>query len=694
MLARRCRCSASRSASSPAYLFFICVIATADTQNVYVFDLPDLTSDIIISASVAYGEVSVAVAKHSFSGVPPQCSNSISGAQGLCSGYTWLATGVSGASAIRIPASAPCSATSAAGLQPPLINATSCNSDWRVGRFWVTVYAWVDAEVAVSVSLAGQPISLADGQPQLSLTGPFNICPTRDPITGACTGNTQGWQVVSAGYLRMQVPPELVAFDGRILVERLCSADFDFEGNCGAAVQVFVSACSASQCTAADAYPSYLAGQSDTAALISDAIGSVALPQTAGCGSGTGPAQDDCIYTIGIYPQCGSDPCPAALVRVTPAVNSAPERVPGDCATSGRACTLPSVDVGAAPAGVRRYAAYAAQASATVNVAVTACQGNAALYLCDGQAGSTCGGQPELPGPGNADQSSFTDKSAAGVATAAVNSPAKPGPLYFGVAVDGNGLLGAAVTYELTLSAGAVPQLVLPTAGAGPTPAVYRDASGAWAAVDFAVPNLVVPGLAPYQANGVTYIAYAFPQPAPFSGASYNLAAACGVEQYFTAWSQASGVASYPIMADVGVASFINVTGLSSWMNYTVILVATCPGGCMPNQLGSQRVTYNAVMTAGVGPAPSPSPTAKPAPGGPGGGGGAVAGAVIGSLLGVALLFGGGWYGYRRWKASRTEGRYGSIQNWGGSDDALVSAYASGRQGGADSSDSGAYAQL
>ena len=80
-------------------------VAVAQYTNAYfTFDLPSTANDVVITASPLLGTVSVAVSKHGFAAAtdPPACSSTGGSVNAYCVNYVWLATGIAGASAMRV----------------------------------------------------------------------------------------------------------------------------------------------------------------------------------------------------------------------------------------------------------------------------------------------------------------------------------------------------------------------------------------------------------------------------------------------------------------------------------------------------------------------------------------------------------------------------------------------------------------
>ena len=211
-------------------------------------------------------------------------------------------------------------------------------------------------------------------------------------------------------FLRFQSPALLSVADQSLLVERVCIQDW--VGNCGLPVIVYVHSCSLApgptQCTSGDAFASPLLYE--TRQRVADPLAAVSFMS---CGS----TSADCVYSVGIFPDCSALPngtaCPDALVRVTWAGDSTAQMLSPECTGNTRFCVLPSVDIGAAPrGGIRRYASYAnGDATSTqepINVVIGACTGLLSAYLCTSNDDSSCAAGASSPGPNNKDVAAST----------------------------------------------------------------------------------------------------------------------------------------------------------------------------------------------------------------------------------------------------------------------------------------------
>jgi hypothetical protein len=380
-----------------------------DNVNVtYVFDVEDATQDFVISATPAYGSVAIAVRKHYRTDVDPTdpsaqlwlpgCYQAYSGSQVVCSGYTWFASSVNGAPSVYIDATNPCTPVSALGVPPIVVNA-SCNAttDWTVGRYFVTVYG-VNAglnEYSISVTGARRPpndvLTVAEGQPQLGFTSNVTVCPYRRNDTGACTG--YGATAVQGAFFTFRVPAEFnpaAQLDQYVFLERLCGGRTT--GDCGYPLAVYVRACMNGYCNAVDQYPhpatvydySLTMRRGDTSAGLSVPYGACYGP------SGT-LRTADCVYFVGVYPQChfrnstpvGANCTAPEIFRFTYTGNTGTTRVPVDCFSGpyNETCKLPAET--AQVGDILRYEALLPQDTTTLStVTVTACVGSASVYVC------------------------------------------------------------------------------------------------------------------------------------------------------------------------------------------------------------------------------------------------------------------------------------------------------------------------
>jgi hypothetical protein len=147
------------------------------------------------------------------------------------------------------------------------------------------------------------------------------------------------------------------------------------------------------------------------------------------------------------------------------------------------------------------------------------------------------------------------------------------------------------------------------------------------------------------QPSNVQYDIFIWPagNPAP----AFNLAAPCGIDAFNTA---SPGVV-YTVVDSVQK----NISALDPSVTYTVAVKATCPASaCMPANLPSMSVAYipataQRLITATPSPMSTPSPASPKKP---------LAGPIIGWLIFTFVVLGGGYFGYRRWRA-------GGFAAWG-----------------------------
>jgi len=646
-----------------------------------------------VSATPTFGTVVLLVSKHNGTVPPPSCNQPAAGAQIQCTGWTWMSTGMAGSSAMYISASNPCNPTTGSGLQPPMVNTSTCAASWRPGRYWAVVYAYVDSDFAVTVQNAGLPTTLADGEPQLVLTSPVAFCTNRDNVTGQCTGSLATF--ASAGLVTFSMPANLPQGDQYVMVEKICPGGGT--GSCGADLHLYARGCPANRCTAMDGYPYW--NVNDVDQIVTDSVGSMTFPSCYGTAT-PGFGASDCIYTVSVMPICGNPQynpgigCPPTLFRLTWSGDTSLERVPSDCFSTGRACTLPAETVGGY-GQVRRYEAYGSSAALKTVTAVQACTGNINLYLCTWGSATTCD-PVSLPGPGNADYTANTASNPNGVATI---TAMLSGPFFFGIST-ALGSVTSDPSYVITLYSGSVAMLSLPNNN-NALPVVTRSATGTTATVAWELPQIVAKGQQNYVPNNLVFDVYFFP--APVSNL-YNLEAACGVAAAYAALR-----ANVLFVSTLGTS--VTVAGLNSAQAYTVAVTAMCSGRiCMPNGLQTQTVAYLPVGSPpGPGPAPSPSPTTAPPnnnnnnPSGPSPG--AVAGGVIGALLGVGLLVGAALYYVRVYRPAHPSAGSGGYEEYrrgindGGDADTsgLVTSFTAGGGAGASAAEVGGgseYSQL
>lgn len=665
----------------------------------YTFFLQDPTQDIVITATPLFGEIGLLVRRQPDNSADtsiPQCNQPAGGAQISCTGYTWFATGVQGATTLYIPAATPCQPVIATNVASNAVrvNSQTCQSDWRAGKFTVTVYVYTVpgqlqfAEWSVGVVAAGQNKRLADGWPALAQTSTVQVCNTRDVNTGACSGLV--FQP-SGTFFTFSIPDNDPPMDQYLLVEKLCEGfpTGQSTGDCGPDLYVALRSCPASQCTPEDTQPFPVTVQ-DQSIIVNQATGSMKIPYDSCYPNGQPPlgSTDDCVYYVGVYTNCGSNPnlpsnnCPATQFRITYTDDSGVERVPADCVQAGDTCVLPPQMVTNTNNAVRRYEAFAGENPTEVTAKVYACSGDVNVFICEMGAGSNCNPW-SMPGPGNSDFAGTTAGQNNGYFE---QDFTQAGLFYMGISSN-TAHLASNPLFQLSIATGRGPTLVVPPSAQSPT--VTR--SGSMLSVSWSPAIITATGQANYNPPNVAYLVVALPTSAQ---GNYYLTTPCGIAAAL-ADPNFGGLAVQA--TTTGTAA--NLNGLSATQSYMLAIVANCMSstGCLPNNGTSQLAAYLPVSVPSAGPAPGPAP----APGN----GGAVAGGIIGSLVAVAFLF--GCYKYRAkifggssaadntgaWSTS-TGGydRLNNAQEWGG--DGRMHAVASTQAGSVNAGGDAYYTQL
>ena len=555
---------------------------------------------------------------------------------------------------LYINASDPCNPpapSSTGGPTSPVIVSPTCDryNSLRPGRYYAALYGFATiSETSLGVVQAGQPMQLADGQPQDMQTGPVTLCPgQRDGnFSGNCIPNLRPSTVVYGTQLSVfsfRLPASSQGIDAYIIVDRLCNGNST--GLCGQPLHVFVVACAPTgiptynrRCDADSAFPSAANSQLDF--VVSGVQGSARVNY--GTCQNSAFNLGDCLFFVGVYPVCnpmGGPPgvgCPPSLFRATFSSDAGVERVPNDCLGLGNTCTLP--EAGGVLGQTKRYLAYAGDAPTTATITAQACSGSVAMYYCDAFYGSC---QPvSFPGPGNSDQGIAVSSQATQDAAVFRRVPVAGSLFYLGVRPITAGLGAPTPTFQVIMQTGSGPLLV-PDAG-GLT--AVRGPSGTVATVNFALPLLQAPGQLGRPATGATYLVYAWPGTLVTS--YFNLDTACGNDD---AWQS-------PVQGQIRLFATSPVAvleGLVATQSYTISVVATCSAQtCMPNGQQEQRAAYLFTTIPAVAPSPGPSPSAAPAAAAkaapalsPALAGGIGAGALL--LLGGAFLLARhkGWIG-------------------------------------------------
>jgi len=630
------------------------------TNTTFVFDVESgggsrnsAAYDLFVSASINHGDVTMMISPAFSSALgkplppPPACVPPASGSLTVCQGWVWQATGGIGDSLIYLsPNSAKgvCdSPITPPGTPPPLVDPTACATYFPSGaltrgRYYVTLYAYAQSELSLLVGDLTRPVPrtiLADGQPLLLQTEPLTMCPgsTRDNVTEACPPGAPS-NVTQGSISVFRIPAGTPMTYVNVLVERLCGGNVT--GACGAELYIGINGCPTGNCSANILTP-YMS-DAFFQEVVGDAVGGYIIPFDACYPNGYNPPlaiAPDCIYAIGVWPRApggnGGNPpgvgVPPQTFRITLSTPIGTQRIPQDCAGSGRLCTLPSQAVAPLPA-LRFYESYASSNSQSgVAVALTAqlCYGSTLnLFACDVTAGSCS--TPDRPAPRNADYSvSLTASSADALSTLTLPPWVAGGDIYFfSVGATGGTQPPFDVpTYELSIQHGTG---ILLTLGPGNTLAGSWDAAFTYFTITWTLPQLLN-GPVAYPMENALFFVDTFLYGS--TGTSMHLSSPCGVE-YARRQNLTGSTGSFVRQADacVGTNCAFSLKGLanpnipgsvSSWVTLTVSCLPTLSGKfssgpCMPGNQEGQRATWTPILDNGAAPTPVPSPTPSTTP--------------------------------------------------------------------------------
>ena len=578
---------------------------------------------------------------------------------------------------------------------PPTTGPTG-PSRLRRGKYYVTLYTQVISELSLLVQVAGidqtdgqngrppvRPVPrtiLADGQPLYLQTGPMTMCPgqLRDNVTEHCPPSAPSY-TASGSMTIFRVPSGTPMTFLNVVVERLCGGNTT--ADCGPEeLFIAVNGCAPDNCTAniltpylADAYFNYT---------MSGAVAGFRIPFEAcyaQCYTPLPNLAPDCIYAIGVFPSVsGGTPgvgMNAQTFRITLATPIGTQRIAQDCPGNGRYCTLPTQFV--APQQSRVYESYASSNGAAVSVSLGAqlCYGTGlSLYVCvPGLASGTACSQQNSPSSVNRNYDFMGTADTNGYVRP-ITAPAgtlfkAPGDIYF-FALTAPGIPGAAppnnaVGYELALQhdSGLVFSI-----GASTMSAAW-DPTSTFLSVSWTMPTLI------YSGTGVSYplasvgfelhtflLGSAIPPFQPATPCGLDILSRSNVTGYSSTRFQQAVICGTGTDPNLCTAVLTPPTTIYSYQIGLSALCANIPlpgssGRCMPWG-ETQRIAWPTIIdnpapvpispsgTASNSPSPSaaaqpsagPLPNNIPPPAKP-----SVAGPVVGSLLGLALLGGLGY---------------------------------------------------
>jgi hypothetical protein len=614
------------------------------TFNVpFTFEVLDFSNDFIIATTPTYGEVGLLVAPVDYrNGSVPGCSMACSGCQVICANYTWNLPSFGSSPVLYLNVSDPCNPpvpASTGGPSNPVIVSPRCDAySMRPGRYWAVLYGYAQiSETSLAVVQNGQPMQLADGQPQDLQTGPLTLCPNqRDNRTGACI---PGYRPSTITYknqlsvLTFRIPYSASGIPAYVIVDRLCNGNTT--GVCGQPLHAYIVACAPSngpgvlnKCNTDSAYPSMFNSAVDFR--VSSVQGTVQVSYSM-CGN-SAFSGEDCLFYVGVYPICSEiglpgQNCPPSLFRATFSTEAGIERVPNDCLGLGNTCVLP--EVAGVVGSTKRYLAYAGDSTTNLILRAEACSGSVVMYYCDAFNGNCQ--PPSYPGSGNSDQPPVTS-SLATLDAAQMSGVSITGSLFY-LGVRPLPIPGSIPSFQVIMQSGSGQIL---SAGSGSIVAI-RNPSGTQAVVTWPQAVLKAPGQLSQPATLATYYVYAYPGT---SVPVYNIDTPCGNDD---AWN--TKIAGQIRLFTSSTSA--TLVGLSPTSPYVISVVAMCSAlTCVPNGQMDQRA---GMMYMVVYPPPQPTPSPQPPAPGAAAAGGLSPGAAAGISITVLLLLGGGgfWY-YRR----------------------------------------------
>jgi hypothetical protein len=643
------------------------------TFNVpFTFEVLDFSNDFIVAATPTYGEVGLLVAPVDYrNGSVPGCSMACSGCQVICANYTWNLPSFGSSPVLYMNVSDPCNPPVPAGTggpSNPIIVSPQCDRySMRPGRYWAVLYGYSTiSETSLTVVQNGQPMQLADGQPQDLQTGPLTLCPNqRDNRTGACI---PGYRPSTITYnnqlsvLTFRIPYSAAAIPSYVIVDRLCNGNTT--GVCGQPLHVYIVACAPSNtpgvlntCNTDSRYPSMFNSAVDFR--VSSVQGAVQVSYNM-CGN-SAFSGEDCLFYVGVYPICSEiglpgQNCQPSLFRATFSSDAGVERVPNDCLGLGNTCVLP--EVAGIIGSTKRYLAYAGDSPTKLTLRAEACSGSVVMSYCDAFNGNCL--PPSYPAPsypGHSDVPPVTS-SLATLDAAQMSGISISGSLFY-LGVQPVPVPGSIPSFQVIMQSGSGLML---SAGSGSIVAI-RNPTGTQAVVTWPQFVLKAPGQLSQPATSASYYVYAYPGT---SVPTFNIDTPCGNDD---AWNT-------KIAGQVRVytsSTSATLTGLQPTIPYVISVVAMCSAlTCVPNGQMDQRA---GMMYMVVYPPPAPSPSPQPPAPSSAGAAGLSPGAAAGISITVLLLLGGGgfWY-YRRSGGSLPDF---SLPSFGGSKQPMPNFYTS-----------------
>ena len=665
----------------------------AGTNSYFAFDYGDanVQSDFFVGVALEKGSVSTVIAPpNRFTGQPqdwaPRCTpNPHMGTTPICMGYVFRSK-AGGDSSIGISHDSPCNP-----FDGPTVASNCSVAMFRTGTWLATVYAEVETEFTITVSVGDDHIELAENEEQEAATISTAVCKDRDTNSEVCPKTSPNYEPVFAAWFTTELPvagPGTGSLeDVQFKVERDCGGLF----GCGAELQLYAVSCfepgtapkGLATCNALSPYPT--AEYHQLHSTIRGASGALAIPGDATCGpyipwndgqfaNDDDGADDDMLlegdvakreavkgdfgaqncrwYFSVFHGRTATSPGTYSSFKVTLSASNdnsvevigTDDTKPGTTYTSRRETLDPD-------APTKYYDVFFDQTGQTaVRATAYACSGKPTLYACE--PGSGCADQRH-PGPGTNGASQVAQYDPTSFTASLSFTKLAGGELNLAAAMDAS---SSTPSFQIQLVSGSGPVLYGPrTVSAAFSPQQSLEIE--WEPASIFRFGRPIEKVYSTVATVVVFSTSTIP-------AGAVLGTECGINAAYSALKDTAkpervGALSLPYRRRMDRSDqFLSVTGLKPTGDYTVAVIVECDSSCMPDGAPVMLAAAAPVKaqpqpspsaSPSPGSAPSPDASASPAPGANGDGpdGGAIAGGVIGALVGVAAA-GGLFVWYRR----------------------------------------------
>ena len=624
--------------------------ATVDPRYIpdknFEFIVTDPTRTIAVTADTLQGDVTVYITAPTTSGgvAPPASSTNFQ--------WTFTTAGQpEHVATMEMPANLPCRN----GGENCHLNAL------LVGTYSVNVVpaGQTTARFSLVYEIAGNHVEPVPGEPTTVELAIGSLCRSHNDDGSCASGElSQAYLAWLAYTVPISQAVDLAATTSATSGQDLIAASFTVEVTCGSSgttefcgqenmnYMATASVCTTQSCSGDVQYPMGTEyGASPDVEVTTETMQLTFDVPAHLCQAGSDGASE-CTIFVGLFasPTNGqpiTDVPPPTMV-MTVLDPATPTEIPDACFVAKQTCVLPVATLEPGFEYVRFSGHVEPGAPVNIALRVQVCRGEGSAYVCNDPASGRC--EPyEVPSKSNNDAAWALVDSNPGDAPAwsSHSLAAQTGDFFIAVQPRPTAASQDTPTFQMLVQAGNAGLLWLPTSGQGESmPEATYDASAGTVTVTWGDLYAVFPGQRAQTVSGARFTVYLAPTASVSAGAVLDTA--CGVHLEWAEHLHAVGLSA--TASGTNSATFDDVpTGT----DYKVMVVASCTGGpagqdhCSVDGVQGQQIAYEATVVSVPGGGHN----------GKGGGGkkkpsnaGAIAGGVIGGLVGLAALVALGMY--------------------------------------------------